>query len=76
MILAASTIQVEQEPQERVMSDNIVVQSKVKEYISGEEMRTSGELIDALNEKVNGLLDAAIARCKANGRATVKPEDL
>lgn len=54
-----------------------VVKSAVKDYISQhDDMRTSGELADALNEKVEQLLDAAIKRCSENGRKTIQPQDL
>lgn len=58
---------------------NLVVKSAVKDYISqgGDEgMRTAGDLADALNEKIQGMLDAAIQRAEANGRKTVQAADL
>jgi hypothetical protein len=54
----------------------LVVGSKVRAYISSKGMRTDGQLLDALNQKVYQLLDAAIERCKNNGRSTVRPVDL
>jgi len=54
----------------------LVVGSKVKAYIKSKKCLTSGELPAALSDKVCGLLDAAIARAKANKRSTVKPQDL
>lgn len=54
-----------------------VVKSAVKDYISQhEDMRTGGEFTDALNEKVENLIDAAIKRCAENGRKTLQPQDL
>lgn len=56
--------------------EQLVVGSKVRAYISQHEMRMDGQLLEALNNKVYEILDAAIERCKANGRATVRPHDL
>ena len=55
---------------------NVVVGSKVKEAVKGSGYRCSGDLVEALNEKVLGMLDAAAERCAANGRGTVRPQDL
>ncbi len=54
----------------------VVVQSKVKDFIKSKEGQSSGDLVDALNKKVMGLLADAVARAKANGRTTVRPQDL
>jgi len=54
----------------------LVVASKVKDYIKAKEMMSSGEIPEALSDKVRELLDAAIARANENGRKTVKPCDL
>ena len=54
----------------------MVVQSKMKEHLSGLSMRSSGDVADMLNIKVGLLLDQAAARCKANGRSTVRGTDL
>ncbi len=54
----------------------LVVGSKVRAYIKGKECMMSGELLAALSCKVACLLDAAVARTKANKRSTVKPQDL
>ncbi len=54
----------------------MVVASKVKDYIKGKDCQTSGEILGALNEKMHALLDEAIERTKANGRATVRSYDL
>jgi hypothetical protein len=55
---------------------NLVVGSKVKELIKGQGVRMAGDLLDALNGSVGGLVKGAVARCKANGRGTVRPQDL
>ena len=56
--------------------ENLVVGSKVKDFIKEEELRTDGDLIEALSEKVSEILKAGMKRCKENGRSTVRPCDL
>ena len=56
--------------------ESLVVASKVKAYIKSKKMMTSSDALGALNCQVYDLLDAAIARTKANKRSTVKPQDL
>jgi len=58
------------------MTEILVVQSKVKELISKHEMNSSGDLADALSAVVEKKLARAVERAKANGRKTVRPEDL
>jgi hypothetical protein len=55
---------------------SLVVGSKVKEAIKGHGVRMAGDLLDALNASVGSMLKAAVARTKANGRGTVRPQDL
>ena len=55
---------------------NLVVGSKVKEAIKKNGVRVAGDLMDALNGTVSNLLKNAVARCKANNRGTVRPQDL
>lgn len=55
---------------------NVVVGSKVKEAIKANGIRCSGDLVDALNDHVHGVLKAAVGRAKANKRGTVRPQDL
>lgn len=57
-------------------NESVVVTSKVKDYIKSKGCQTSADAVDALSQKVLLMLDAAIERVKANGRATVKPYDL
>ncbi|MCA9637500.1 MAG: DUF1931 family protein [Myxococcales bacterium] len=56
--------------------ENLVVGSKVKEVIRAAELRSDGNLVEAVSNKVHDLLAAAIERCKANNRSTVRPHDL
>ncbi len=53
-----------------------IVASAAKEKLSSSEMMCAGDLPEALSAKVEGMLDAAIVRAKANGRKTVRPDDL
>lgn len=55
---------------------DLVVQSKVKAYVSDKDMRSSSDLADALDAKVKELLDAAATRAKEHGKSTIKPYDL
>jgi hypothetical protein len=54
----------------------LVVASKVKAYIKSKGCQTAGDSLGALNDKIHGLLDSAVARTKGNRRSTVKPQDL
>ena len=56
--------------------DILVVGSKVKAYIKAGGYKCSGELIGELSSKVHDCLDAAMSRCTANRRSTVRPADL
>ncbi|MHC4662907.1 MAG: hypothetical protein ACYS8W_14600 [Planctomycetota bacterium] len=56
--------------------DVLVVGTKVKNYIKGRKMKSSGDLAEALSEQLYALIDKAIARTKANKRGTVQPRDL
>lgn len=56
--------------------ETLVVVSKVKDYIKAKGCQTAGDSIPALSEAVKELIDKAIERVKANGRQTVKPQDL
>ena len=54
---------------------SLVVASKVKDVIKAQDLQTAGEAIDALNKRVQALIEDAIARAKANNRKTVKASD-
>ncbi|MBI3179137.1 MAG: hypothetical protein HYZ27_05715 [Deltaproteobacteria bacterium] len=54
----------------------LVVASKVKEVVKSQKGQSSGDLVEALSEKVHELVLAAVNRAKKNGRATVRPYDL
>ena len=54
----------------------LIVASKVKAAIKANKCMCAGDTLGALNEKVHEVLAAAVARCKANRRSTVRPQDL
>ena len=56
--------------------ETLIVVSKVKDYIKAKGCQTAGDSIPALSDSVKELLDKAIERVKANGRQTVKPQDI
>ncbi len=56
--------------------ESLIVASKVRAYIKSKKMMTSAELLAAISDSVYCMLDAAIARTKANRRSTVKAHDL
>jgi hypothetical protein len=54
----------------------VVVGSKVKDVIREAGLRSDGELVQAISDKVHDLLEAAVARANGNKRGTVRPYDL
>lgn len=54
----------------------LVVASKVKAYVKSRDMNTSADAISQLSERVYSMLDEAAVRTKANGRKTLKPQDI
>lgn len=56
--------------------EDLVVKSKVRDYVKMKDMRIGGDVFDALSERVACDLDAAAKRAKENGRKTIKPYDL
>jgi len=58
------------------MADSLVVASKVKEKISAAGFNMAGDFPDALSTHVDGEVSRAVDRAKANGRKTVRPEDI
>ncbi len=56
------------------MADLIISKSKTKESVN--ECNVSGEFYDALDAKVRDLIKGAEKRALANGRKTVRPQDL
>ncbi|MHC4433123.1 MAG: hypothetical protein ACYTBS_14875 [Planctomycetota bacterium] len=56
--------------------ETLVVASKVKAYIKSKKMMTSSDAVEAVSDNVYKILDAAMARTKANRRSTVKAQDV
>ncbi len=56
--------------------ETLIVVSKVKDYIKSKGCQTAGDSISALSEEVRKVLDRAVERVQANGRQTVKPQDI
>jgi len=55
---------------------DFVMKSKVKEAISKAGLRSSGDVIEAVNGTVACYLAEAVKRAKANGRQTVRGHDI
>lgn len=56
--------------------DILIVGSKMKDAVKAAGCMSSGDLIEALSDKVHEMLSGATARAKSNGRSTVRPYDL
>lgn len=54
----------------------LIVASKVKEYVNGKDMMSSGDLAEHLSGLAESLLGAAVKRASSNGRKTVRGDDL
>lgn len=54
----------------------VVVGSKLKDAVKNAGCQSSGDLVEAVSEKVHDMIVAAVERAKQNGRATVRPYDL
>lgn len=54
----------------------LIVGSKMKDVVKSAGCMSSGDLIEALSEKVHEILSNATQRAKGNGRSTVRPYDL
>lgn len=53
-----------------------VVASKLKDLVKKYDMMSSGDLADAASEMLEAKIKKAAERAKANGRKTVRAEDL
>lgn len=54
----------------------VVVGSRVKELVKSQELNMAGDFVAAADVAMQQLIIKAAARCKANGRKTIRPEDL
>ncbi len=60
----------------RKSGEILVVGSKMKDVVKAAGCMSSGDLIEAVSNKVHEMLEQATARAKGNGRSTVRPYDL
>jgi hypothetical protein len=59
------------------MAENLVVVSKVKSMVKDAGLRTGGDFIDALSNRVQQIVQAAVEKVKAEGKKkTLGTEDL
>jgi hypothetical protein len=54
----------------------LVVASKVKDAVKDAGCQSSGDLLDAISDRIHDMIEEAAIRAKNNGRATVRPYDL
>lgn len=54
----------------------LVITSKTKEVVKSLKCQSSGELPEAISNKIYDMLEAAAARAKKNGRMTIRDYDL
>lgn len=54
----------------------LVVGSKVKDYIRSKDLMASGDILEAISNRVHEMIDCAAARTQANKRSTLRPHDL
>lgn len=54
----------------------VVVGSKIKDIVRQSELRSDGDLIKEVSERVHEMLESAVERARSNGRSTVRPYDL
>lgn len=55
---------------------DLIVQSKVREYIKKKKLNTGGDALGALDKVVMGLIDDAAKRAKGNDRKTLLARDV
>ncbi len=55
---------------------NLIIKSNIREAIKDKMPNVSAEVPEALNAKVQELLDKAVERAVANGRKTLHARDL
>ena len=53
-----------------------VIKYHVKDYLKKEKMRMATPTYDALDKKIEEILDAAVLRARKNKKLTVRPHDL
>lgn len=55
---------------------NLIIKSNIKSAVTDKISNVAAEVAEALNEKVQKILDEACERAKANGRRTLHARDL
>jgi histone H3/H4 len=60
----------------KASSVQVVLASRIKEVARAANVRVSGDFVDAANAAVVASIKQAIARAKANGRQTIRPQDI
>ena len=55
---------------------NLIIKSNIRAAVKDKIANVAGEVEEALNVKVQEILDKACERAKANGRKTVQEKDL
>jgi hypothetical protein len=55
---------------------SFVVGSRVRAYVSQQDLKLSEETLEAINRRVHEMIDRAIERTRANKRLTIRPHDL
>ena len=56
------------------MAEWVIVKAKIKD-VAG-DVSVSGDVAEALNEKVIAMIKEAVVRAKANGRRTIMAKDI
>jgi hypothetical protein len=54
----------------------LLVQSKVRDIIRENGLRTTDEFLAALNEHLHATVTAAMRRCRLNERQTLRDQDI
>jgi len=55
---------------------NLIIKSNIRSAVKDKIANVAGEVEEALNKKVQEILDQACERAKANGRRTLHARDL
>lgn len=63
-------------PKEKQEKEMLITVSRFKEAVKVTELRCGDGFIEAVNDQLYLIIQAAAARCAANGRQTLKAEDI
>jgi histone H3/H4 len=63
-------------PAPRELRELTIVQTRVHELVRARDKRVSDKFLVALSEHVEQVIAKAIERATANGRSTLRPEDV